>query len=448
MIRFINRKEELEALESEWARDRAGFVVIYGRRRIGKTRLIAEFIKGKDGVFYTADNASPHTQMNELKVKFAEFFRDDVLKRLSFDSWRVFWDYIGKHIQHNRKFFIALDEFSYLLKNSKDFATAFQSFWDNHLSHSQALLITSGSLLSIMLDEVLSVRAPLYGRRTRDMLIYPMSVRHSAEFLNMSEEDKLITYMVIGGIPEYLLKAADYLDVMKFLEMEFLSRYGYFYREPYFILSQEFKEMRTYFSILNAVALGNTTPNQIANFVGIDTRKVYPYLEKLVVTNFLVGETPIGAKKRLKIYRISDPMIDFWFNFVYPNRDGIELGTYRLSRNRLNAFLGRRFEDFVRENLILMLGRPFTRIGRWWRKGAIEIDIVAFTQNEIFFVECKWQKVIGKRVMGRLKRKAEEFDTQGKIPIYAVIAKEFDDDPKPSPNELYYDLDHILSTTL
>ena len=448
MIRFIDRKEELQVLESEWKKERAGFVVIYGRRRIGKTRLIAEFIKGKKGIFYTADNASPYTQMNELKLKFAEFLNDDVLKRISFDSWKVFWDYIGQHLPRHQKFFIALDEFPHLLRNSRDFAAAFQTFWDHYLSHSQVLLITSGSLLSIMLDEVLSARSPLYGRRTRDMLLQPLSVRYSAEFLKMPKEDKLITYMVIGGIPEYLLKAADYSDATRFLEMEFLSRYGYFYREPYFILSQEFKEMRTYFSILNAVAFGNTTPNQIANFVGIETRKVYPYLEKLVVTNFLIAETPITTKKRLKIYRIADPMMDFWFNFVYPNRDGIELGTYKLNRNKLNAFLGHRFEHFVRENLRLILDEPFVKIGRWWHKGKIEIDIVAFTQERIFFVECKWQRTVGKRVMSKLKRKADEFDLKDRAASYVVIAKEFVDNPQSSRNELYYDLNQILSTVL
>ena len=136
--------------------------------------------------------------------------------------------------------------------------------------------------------------------------------------------------MIIGGVPEYLMVAPEYPDIKKFLINEFLDTRGYFYREPYYILSQDLKEIRVYFGLLNAIAFGNTKPTNIANFVGIETRAIYPYLETLQRLGIIKREIAIGGNPKRGIYVLQDSMLYSWFNVVYPRRHEIELDISRL----------------------------------------------------------------------------------------------------------------------
>ncbi len=321
MIRhFINREEELKILEREWKKENA-FVIVYGRRRIGKTRLIEEFLKDKNGVCYTAEDVSGAIQLKEFKNTIADFLNDSFLREQEIKEWGHLFSYLEKVLDKDDKFYIWIDEFSYIVKNSSGITSALQRFADRFLRKSRIFLILSGSLFGIMNEKVLSSSSPLYGRRTRDILLTSLRFLPSQHFVDYPFEDKIKLYLTIGGIPEYLLVAGNYKRYKKFIEQEFFARNGYFYREPYFLLSREFKEIKTYLSILGAIALGNTKPTTIANFVGIRTREIYPYLENLISYGF-VGKSESLSGRR-SVYTIRDVFFDFWFNFVYRHRNSV-----------------------------------------------------------------------------------------------------------------------------
>jgi len=266
-------------------------------------------------------------------------------------------------------------------------------------------------MLGLMTDSALSYTSPLYGRRTRDMLLEALRFRDARRFLpSFSFRDALKAHLTIGGIPEYLLKAGDYSNYETFVEREFFSRYGYFYREPYFLLSQEFRELKTYQAIASAVAVGNTSAGTIAQFCGMDARHLYPYLEAMIRLGIIEKELPLPGSRRQGLYRIKDCIFDFWYNFVFAHRQEIETESLSGDGVDLNPYFGKQFEVFVRNEFARSVLPGYT-IGRWWYRGE-EIDLVATQENagSIVFGECKWGNLNeqeGRGVLMRLEQKAK-----------------------------------------
>lgn len=442
MVRFIDREYELSLLEGAWKQDGAKFVVLYGRRRVGKTKLITEFIRGKKGLFFIAEDVNKKVQLSALKNRIADFLDDEFLRKTEISGWGVLFEYLAKVLPKEERLYLAIDEFSYLIKNDPGITSALQKFWDLFLSSTQIFFLVSGSIFGLMSEKVLSSSSPLYGRRARDLLVRPMPFLHAAKFLKMPFEEKLKAYMAIGGIPEYLLKACDYPDANAFLEAEFLRKDGYFYREPYFLLSQEFKEIRTYFTVLNAISYGNTRPTEIANFSGMNSREVYPYLENLIRLGFIARISPVLGNKKGGVYLIQDVFFDFWFNFVFPNRERIEGDEIKIEKLDTRAYFGKRFEMLVRAEFFPRMLK-FERSGRWWYKGD-EIDIVALNEQsrEILFAECKWsERVDARKVLLDLKEKAGlvRWNDGARKESYAIFAKSFKKKIK-EPNLHLFDL--------
>ena len=393
---FIDRAAEISLLEEEWSKEKGRLIVLYGRRRIGKTRLLLEFINTKDrnGIFYIAEQSSVQIQINGLKDKIAEFLNDPLLRTIEINDWEHLLGYFAKNMPEERFYFI-IDEFSYLIRSAPRVLSVLQKLWDTKFSASSVFIALSGSMLGLMSEKVLSYASPLYGRRTRDIFLEGLPFKYAEEFVRMPFEEALQLYLIIGGVPEYLLKASEYSNLGKFLEKEFFSKNGYFYREPYYIISQEFKELKTYFAILNAIAYGYTKPTEIANFTGMKTRSIYPYLENLIRLGFIERQVSIFGTQKRGIYVIKDCIFDFWFNFVFKHREELERGAFRLSEGEKNTYVGKKFEDFVRTEVFpFLLPFGFDKIGRWWHKGE-EIDIVAVNgkRKQIYFFEVKWGKL-------------------------------------------------------
>ena len=394
MIRFIDRKDELRLLEEEWSSARAKLIILYGRRRIGKTRLIKEFIKDKKGIFYIAEDMKKELIIEDLKKEISKFFNDEFLGQLKIENWNILFEYLCRIVPKNERFYFVIDEFSYIIKNSPEVLSILQKYWDLYLSKTKIFIILSGSLLGLM-NQTLNSSSPLYGRRSRDIQLRKLPFKYSREFLKMDLENSLKTYFSIDGVPEYLIKASEYENFETFVKKEFFNKYGYFYNEPYFLLGQGFKELRTYFSMVNALAYGHTEPTRIANFVGLRTREIYPYLENLIRLG-LVKREPNILNPRKGLYLISDKLLDFWFNFVFKYRTFIELEQMDLKTLDFDQYFGKIFESFVKDEIVpVIYGKRFDKIGKWWYKDK-EIDILALNEKskELLAVECKWEDYV------------------------------------------------------
>lgn len=390
MIRdFVDRETELGLMEEEWEKPGGRLIILYGRRRIGKTRLIGEFIRGKQGILYFAEDTSPSLQMRQLQAASAAFLNDSLLATLEMNSWEQLFTYLARH-PPERRAYLVIDEFTYLAKNDPAILSALQKTWDTGLTKSPWCILLCGSMLGLMSDLALSSTSPLYGRRTRDMLLPGLQFADARKLLPAPPIDALKMYLAIGGVPEYLLKAGDYGTFSDCIRREFLDRYGYFYREPYFILSQEFRELKMYQSILQAIAFGHTTPAPIAQFCGLDSRHLYPYLESMTRLGIIERELPLLVNTKKGVYRIKDRLFDFWYTYVFPNRQDIELNQVSIPDSEFDPYFGRQFEVFVRQEVVPKKFPGFS-IGRWWY-GEDEIDIVGCDDRSatILFGECKW----------------------------------------------------------
>ncbi|MFQ6130350.1 MAG: ATP-binding protein [Candidatus Hadarchaeaceae archaeon] len=436
---FLDRERELVLLKDRYRSDRAEFVVIYGRRRVGKTELIDQFIaRCKNGVRLLAREESKTFQLSRFAAKLGEFFQDEFLKKTPFADWDGFFEYLSK--KADKRTIIAIDEFPYLIKEDRALPSILQDYWDSKLKKSRIFLVLSGSSISMMESKVLGHRSPLYGRRTGQLLMKPFNFTPILHYVG-DLGNAIEFYSVFGGTPAYIMEIDPRKNIFTNIAEKILREDSFIYKDVEFVLRQELVEPRYYFSILLSIARGNHRVGLIVNDTGLSKSIVNKYLSVLRNLQLVDHIVPITESHKSKkgLWFLSDNLFDFWFRFVNPYIDDIERGRSDLIINNyikphFNEYIGRHFESIVREfleemNAKSLLPSHFTKIGRWWHKDT-EIDAVALNEQtkEILFVECKWRdKVDIEKVLHELKEKADFVDWRKKRrkEYYAIFAKSF-----------------------
>ena len=423
MKRFVDREQELETLQSEYNRDGSALVVLYGRRRVGKTTLISEFIKDKNALFFLASEESEAQNRRAFKEKAAEFIDSDLLRSADIKSWDVLFKSI-MDTPFERKPVIVLDEFQYLGKANPAFPSIFQRIWEEILKDKSVMVILCGSLISMMESQTLAYGSPLYGRRTAQIRLKQIPFGYYHEFFPGKSRRELIeTYAVTGGIPKYIELFSESGDIYSAIQKCVLNRSGYLYDEPHFLLQQEVKDVGSYFSIIKTIAAGNSKLSAISAALEIKATGLTKYLKTLMDLDILEREVPITednpAKSKKGLYKIKDNYLRFWFAFVYPNMSFIESGHSRIVMNKIKkslvpnhiAFV---YEDVCKERMWELNADNvwpfnFTKLGRYW-DARTEIDIAALDPEgkNLILGECKyWQEPVGVNVLRDLEAKTD-----------------------------------------
>lgn len=422
MTRFIDRTEELQTLENEYHREGSALVVLYGRRRVGKTTLISEFIKGKPALFFLASE-EPESQNRALfKQKAAEFTGNELLKHVDTANWDVIFQTI-MNTPFAQKPIIVIDEFQYLGKVNPAFPSVFQRIWEEILKDNSVMVILCGSLISMMESQTLAYSSPLYGRRTAQIRLKQIPFRYYHQFFTDDTVDLIERYAVTGGVPKYIELFSDSADIYDGIARHIINRSGYLYDEPHFLLQQEVSEVGSYFAILKAIAAGNHKLSDIAKVLEIKQTGLTKYLKTLIDLDILEREVPITEenpeKSKKGLYKMKDNYIRFWFAFIYPNRSFIESGNsdfvmQKIRNHVTDNHIAYVYEDICREKMWeLNAGGTwpfyFSKVGRYW-DSRTEIDIVALAPdgNSIIFGECKyWKEPIGINVLTALEEKVQ-----------------------------------------
>lgn len=422
-MKFIGREQELKSLEDWWASNASQLIIIYGRRRVGKTELIKQFIKDKPHIYFLAQQISEQENLKILGRLAGEYFDDLILKEKGFDSWQLFFDYLKKNLK--KRMILVIDEFPYLSESNKGISSIFQAAWDESLKKLPVFLILCGSSISMMERETLDAKAPLYGRRTGQIFLKPMGFFEASGFFpGCSFEEKLGYYSIFGGNPGYLSQVDPKLTLEKNIEKLVLRPFSPLYSEVEFLLREELREPRIYLSILKAIALNRSRISEIVNETGLDKSSLHKYLFVLEDLQVIQKEYPATESKPLKskkgLYRLQDQYFKFWFRHVLPNRSKIEEGkaddVAARIKSELNQLLGENYEIVARQILGKYEARffKFDRLGKWWDRNE-EIDVVALNEQEkkILFGEAKWSnKPVGTNILDDLKRKAGLIDWQ------------------------------------
>lgn len=424
MQKFVNRSKELEALEKQYATDQSSLVIVYGRRRVGKTALITEFLKRhSNSLYFLATEESEMQNLNYFKVQVAEFTGNELLKSAAVDWLTVFKTLIDYKTETKKV--IVLDEFQYIGQSNSAFPSIMQKVWDTVLKDANVMLILCGSLVSLMRSQTLDYSSPLYGRRTGQIKLKQIPFSHYHEFFEgRINNDLLPFYAVTGGVPKYIETFCGYTDIYEAIEQNVLNSQSFLYEEPYFLLQKEVSEIGSYFSLIKAIAMGNRKLADIAANLGLKQTGLTKYLKVLTDLDLIEREVPVTEtapeKSKSGLYRLTDNFIAFWFKFVYPYRAYLEKGETKfvlsqIKKGFVQNYASFVFEDVCREKMWKLSAANFwnfhfDKVGRYWGAKAGEIDIVAIDTigGNLVLGECKYTTIPkGLSVLHALQGKAE-----------------------------------------
>ena len=436
---FHGRKFELSELQNLYLKNGFKFIVVYGRRRVGKTALIVEFIRDKDNIFYISTERNDKAALDSFSEKVFERFPAPAFMPNSFASWDNAFEYIADQVGNNR-IVVVIDEYPYLVSGNPSISSILQKFIDTRYKQTNLFLILCGSSMNFMQNQVLGYTSPLYGRRSAQFHIKPFDYYDSGLFFpEMSPADKMLAYAVCGGVPQYLGAVAEYGDIAEGIIECFLRKSGILYEEPENLLKQELREPSVYNSLITSIANGAGKLNEISTKSGEESKKCSKYLKSLLDLHIVRKELPYGNDtQRNGIYVLADNMFKFWYRFIPQNIVGIESGLGRrvyeerimpnLSEYMGYIFEGACIEYMLRKNGTSCIPFMFDGIGRWWganpyTKTQAEIDIVASSNEQAIFCECKWtNETIGMDALEKLQGKSLIF---GRYPkkYYIVFSK-------------------------
>ena len=426
MNSFINREEELGFLENEYSREGSSLVILYGRRRVGKTALTAEFIKNKKAVYYFVSEENETQNRIIFKNIVAEHTGNKLLTGANADNWDMIFK-IWLDAPGSEKKLMIIDEFQYLGKANNAFPSIFQRIWDTMLKDKNVMIILCGSLISMMESQTLMYSSPLYGRRTGQIKLEQIPFRYYSEFFPDKSEKELIEYYAVtGGVPKYIELFYDSKNIYRAIEKNILSKSSFLYDEPNFLLQREVSEVGSYFSLIKTIAMGNQKLSKISSALELKQTGITKYLKTLINLDILEREVPVtednpeNSKKGL--YKVKDNFMLFWFRFVFPNLSYIESGRKEIAMNKIRANLVDSHIAYVYEDVCIekmwqlsadgKWNFHFDKVGRWWNSNT-EIDIVAVDSggSDIIFGECKfWSGKIGLDVLTNLENKAKQVE--------------------------------------
>ena len=445
-MKFLGREKEILGIEKEYARD-GGFVVIYGRRRIGKTTLIKQFIKSKTAFYFLATKEVESQSMKRFAGVIARTTGNSVMQKAAFSDWLDLFQAVADY-KPNEKKVLVIDEFPYLVKVNDSFPSILQNAWDEILKDSNVMLILCGSLISMMKKHALSYESPLYGRRTAQMRIAPLPFTTVYENQKLSFEEAAEQYSITGGVPKYMEFFSDGQPLYEQIKENVLSKNGFLYEEPNFLLTDEVQVPTNYFSIIKVIADGNHKLGTIAGILGLETSALTPYLKTLSELGFIEKQVPVteknAEKTRKGLYFISDNFLRFWFRYVYPYKGELELDNTQISLDELDKDFNEKFVAFAYEDICKEIfarlcsdkAIDFTpsKIGSYWlndKSGNTQIDVMAVdtVNKRLFAGECKYHnQPIDADVYFELVKKVDNSSEiksafKGYTVIYGVFSK-------------------------
>lgn len=407
----MNREREFAFLDERFAAENRQLVVIYGRRRIGKTALVTEYLdrRGLAHVYFLADQRGTPQNAERFARTCADAFDDVPPAVEGFDDG---FEYVARRSDDD--LVVVIDEFSYLVDADETIPSIFQRIYDEVLADTAISMLLLGSSISLMEEGALSHDSPLYGRRTGQWKLTPLTFADASRFFpSYDVEDLVRVYAVLGGVPAYLEQFDSNTSLERNIRDRVLQKGTFLYEEPEFFLRQELREPGTYFAVLEAMAVGNTRVTEIANAVDRDAKGLSRYLQNLQRLEVVDRLVPVTDPQRKQgIYTIADQFFEFWFRFVAPNIGDLEQGNVEPVASStiggLDEHASRTFERICRQ----VVRHPefpvaVSRVGTWWHDGE-EIDVVAVNEaaGRILLGECKWTNTpVGEGVLADLERK-------------------------------------------
>ena len=440
MRRFIGRTTELQTLTTYQQRNESALLIVYGRRRVGKTRLLTHWLQTKSishALYWVAQPDSATAQLRQFSQALYRFEHPEgsLLADFSYQSWEQAFEQVARLAERER-FTLIIDEFTYLLTRTPELAGLLQNRWDHHLKQKNLLLILSGSHLGMMQKQILNYRAPLYGRASAQLHVQPLPFGTTKlYFPDYEAAERVAIYAMFGGIPAYWERLDQTLTISENIRQQLLTANNLMQAEPRLLLQDFVREPDNYIALFNAIANGYRTQKKIKTFTGLAQGHISSYLSVLEAAGFIERRIPITAsvRSRQSRYHISDPYLRFYYRFLASCQTQLALGIQdpalaEIKRHLLDFIGTHTWEELCRE-WVLRAGAagklPFLvdQVGSYWGKTA-QVDVVGINKMEktLILGECKWSpKQMGGAVLAALSRKtATVVPAQGKWQVAYV----------------------------
>jgi len=426
---FVNRHKELKLLNDEYAQDSFTFTVLYGRRRVGKTTLLKEYIQDKPSLYFLVTLENINIILKRLQDIVATFLNDEFLRSLQLTDIKQLFEYLANRT-FTKKLIIIIDEFQYLAKIDNSMPSQFQYIVDELLKNKNIHLILCGSIVSMMYEQTLSYDSPLYGRRTSAIKLEAIEFKYLDNFFSNKTQDELVMlYSILYGVPKYLEMFKNSANIYESIEKNILDTNAYLYNEPQFILQNEVNEPITYFSILEIIAGGEHKIGNIAGKLNKNVQNITSFISKLIELDIIYKDVPITesnpSKSKKGLYFIKDNFFRFWFNYVLPYKSQLEIGNRAFVLKKIeenfSGYIAKTYEDlaikYILENFEVL------KCGRWWDKST-EIDAVAIAEDHLLVAECKYSnKKVGVNILEALKDKVKYIETQLPVKKYILFSR-------------------------
>ena len=397
-------------LDSLWASPKAMLLILYGRRRVGKTRLLTHWLRRYpgQGLYWVAEPTSSLSQLRSFSQAIMSFMDPgaDIPPEFTYASWELALRQLARHAQEKRVA-LFIDEVTYLIDVDPEFVGMLQKIWDHWLSDTNLMLVLSGSQMGIMRRHLLDYQAPLYGRATAQMQLQPLPYGATADFFpDYSAADRVALYAMWGGVPAYWERLNAGLSVMENLRQIILPAHSWMVDEARILLSDFITDMHNYVGILRAIADGRQTMGEISKRTGLASGKASFYLSVLRDTGFVTREVPVSHRDREDSrsgrYVVIDPYLRFFYRFISAHQSKLALGQVGPVMQQIEESL----PEFLERNTWLELCRTWTllagghdalplsvdEVGAEWA-GNYMVDVVGINDAERSLVlgDCYWR---------------------------------------------------------
>ena len=399
-MKFVNRLEEQKRLKAALNAETPSFVIVYGRRRLGKSTLIKKILDSSD-VYYMADQTERSHQIELLSKEIG--VRIEGFDRVIYPNWHALFEALNFRTQ--QRFTLCLDEFPYLAKSSPELPALLQKLIDSQTLRYN--LVLCGSSQQLMQGLFLDSTSPLYGRAAQILKLSPVPIGYFCEITTCTAGEAVEEYSVWGGVPRYWEIRLQSRSLRDAIEYNILNSQGILFEEPYRLFTDDMRDIVQASTLLSFIGQGVNRLSEIAARAGKPATSLSGPLDKLINLGYIQREIPFGDSPRNSkkgVYKVADPFMDFYFRFVAPNRSLIELGrteaVMEAVMRQFNSYISRHWEDLCRRAVSgqVIMGKRFGLASRWWgsisKDEQMEIDVVAESGDGKYLLvgECKWSE--------------------------------------------------------
>lgn len=445
---FVGRKKELNELNFRFNNSKKEFGVIYGRRRIGKSTLINEFLKDKPNIFFQAKKDSIYGNLRSFSYEIDKLL--DLPKSFVFSSMEEAFDSLIEYAK-GKRFVIAIDEYPYIVNQDASFPSILQEAIDR--APENLFFLISGSDVGMLKNELEDHNSPLYKRRTFEMNVTKLKYSESLEYLKNVDNETKIKYLSFTSTYPYYLSAMDFdIPFEDNIKRLLFNEYGTFFTLPDQLLSNSLNTQDVYNAILYAVSKRKRSNKEIAEYIHEDEAKVSKYIKTLLQSELLDKRETYKGNKKTVYYEIGDPMLRFWYMFIFNNMEKIRMNgefVYNNLQEDIKQFICYGFEEVARlymdelnsKGLLGNIFAPFKpyKVEKSILNRSIEIDGLSNDDEKLIVIECKYRKEkFTLSMLKHLEESASVFPSKYNRVYYLFSKNGFDDEIKKIQSDKYH----------